>query len=445
MNKNLRVTILLILLCTGWFLPHIVKAQTKKVVTLDEAVELSIAHSRQLKIDSTQLQIATSKIKQSINTQLPQVGINLNYTRISDNITPFKVNFQTGDLILNPQILNQSYNSLQLRQPLFLGGKIKNGTELLKLDLQAIYFDIEKNKSDAAFNITTLWYNLFVVKETKKIIEANIQLLKKQQKDAQNFVDQGIILANDVLKLELAVTNLTSTLSDLNSSLRLLKYNLCLLTGLDTKVEIDIPETLPLMARRNGVLDDYLLTAIKNRPELKSLNIRQTQAALGLKLTRSDYLPNISLGGNANYNQPEQRVFPNKAELTGTWTAGVYFNWNLSSFYTNKQKVNESKLNVIRINQVLDQATEGIQLEVNADYNNYLQAIEKINIATKEVEQATENFRVEQNRFSNNTTTPTEYLTANTLLLQSKINLITATANTELAYKKVLKSTNSKN
>ena len=94
---------------------------------------------------------------------------------------------------------------------------------------------------------------------------------------------------------------------------------------------------------------------------------------------------------------------------------------------------------------MLDEATEGIQLEVNTDYNNYLQASEKINIAAKEVEQATENFRVEQNRFSNNTTTPTEFLTANTLLLQSKINLTTATANSELAYKKVLKSTNSKN
>ena len=131
MNRNFKVTVLLSLLCTSWLLPHILKAQTKKVLTLDEAVELSIAHSRQLKIDSTQLQIATSKIKQSINTQLPQVGINLNYTRISDNITPFKVRFPTGDLVLNPQILNQSYNSLQVRQPIFLGGKIKNGMVLI--------------------------------------------------------------------------------------------------------------------------------------------------------------------------------------------------------------------------------------------------------------------------------------------------------------------------
>jgi outer membrane protein TolC len=92
-----------------------------------------------------------------------------------------------------------------------------------------------------------------------------------------------------------------------------------------------------------------------------------------------------------------------------------------------------------------DLVMEGIQMEVNADYNNYLQLTEKIKIATKEVELATENFRVEQNRFSNNTTTPTEFLTANTQLVQSKINYTTATANAGLAYKKLLKSTNSTN
>ncbi len=428
-----------------FFITNAAFAQLQKMLTLDDAIALSIAHSRQLKIDSTQLQIADSKIRQVENMQLPQVGVNLSYIRISDNITPFKANFPSGEVILNPQILNQSFNSLQIRQPVYVGGKVKSGIELLKQEKQTIYFDIEKNKLDAAYSITTLWYNLFVLKETRKIIEANIQLLTNQQKDAQNFVDQGVILANDVLKIDLATTNLRSSLTDINSNINQLKYNISLLTGLDSKTNIDIPETLPGNPKQNGMLGDYINAALKNRPELKGLNIRQKQSDVGLRLTKTDYLPTVSFGGNVNYNQPEQRLFPNTAQFTGTWNAGVFLNWNLSNLYTNKEKVKESKLNIIKVNQALDQATEGIQIEVNTDYNNYLQATEKINIATKEVELATENFRVEQNRFSNNITTPTEFLTANTQLVQSKINLTAATANAELAYKKLLKSTNSKN
>ena len=428
-----------------FFISTVVEAQQTKLLTLDDAITLSIAHSKQLKIDSTQLQIADSKIQQGINTQLPQVGVNLSYIRISDNITPFKVNFPAGEVTLNPQILNQSFNSLQIRQPIYLGGKVKNGIELLKQDKQAIYFDIEKSKLDATYSITTLYYNLFVLKESKKIIEANIQLLTNQQKDAQNFVTEGVLLANDVLKLDLAITNLQSSLADIYTNINLIKYNLCLLTGLNTNTNIDIADTLPNNTKQNILLDEYITIALKNRPELKGLNIRQKQAYVGLKLSKTDYLPTVSFGGNVNYNQPEQRVFPNIAQITGTWNAGVFLNWNLSSLYTSKEKIKESKLNITKVNQAVDLVTEGIQMEVNADYNNYLQSTEKIKIATKEVELATENFRVEQNRFSNNTTTPTEFLTANTQLVQSKINYTTATANAGLAYKKLLKSTNSTN
>ena len=102
----------------------------------------------------------------------------------------------------------------------------------------------------------------------------------------------------------------------------------------------------------------------------------------------------------------------------------------------------ESNLAFLKLNTVMDQAKEGIRLEVNGDYNNYLQAKRKIQLANKAVEQATENFRVEQNKFRSNTTTATEFLTANTLLIQSQINLTTVTANAELAYQKLIKSIN---
>ena len=154
-------------------------------------------------------------------------------------------------------------------------------------------------------------------------------------------------------------------------------------------MEIDVPETLPVISKQNGQLDNYLSMAINNRPELKGLNIRQAQSALGLKISKSDYLPSLNFGGNANYNRPEQRLFPNKAEFTPTWNAGVYLNWNVSSLYTNKQKIKESKLNINSINQALEKEKENIQIEVNTDYSDYIKAKEKINIATKEVEQAT--------------------------------------------------------
>lgn len=442
MKENFIRKIPLLFLGIGLAFSNIIQAQTPRILTLEDAISLGVAHSKSLALDNYNLQLADSKILQNKNAKLPQIGVNLSYVRVSDNITPFKVNFPTGEVTLNPQILNQSYNSLQIRQLLWAGGKVKYGDELLALDKKAIYFDIQKNQLEIASTMTGLWYNLFTVKQSKKIIQANIELLNNQKKDAENFVKQGIILGNDLLKIELAITNLASNLSDISTTENLLKYNLSTLAGLDSKMEIDIPETLPNTEQENDNLDVYLEKAFKNRAELKGLSIRKEQVNIGQKIAQSNFLPTLSASGSVNYDMPNQRVFPNVASLTGTWNVGVSLNWNLTDLYSNKEKVKESNLSYLKMNTVIEQAREGILLEVNADYNNYLQAKQKIQLANKSVEQATENFRVEQNKFQSNTTTSTDFLNANTLLLQSKINLTTVVANAGLAYRKLLKSIN---
>ena len=144
MKHNLKIPLLIFCLAMSGYS----KAQERKILSLDEAINLGIAHSKQLQTDNIQMKIAESKVVQGVQSQAAQVSLNLSYIRISDNITPFRVNFPTGDVVLNPQILNQSYNSLQVKQLLWAGGKVKNGIQLLEFDKKALLFETEKNRSE---------------------------------------------------------------------------------------------------------------------------------------------------------------------------------------------------------------------------------------------------------------------------------------------------------
>ncbi len=419
-----------------------VTAQSKRILNLEEAVLMGIADSNQLKNDSLNLEISNFKLKQGKNSQLPELMVNVNYTRISDNITPFTVAFPAGNVVLNPQILNQSYNSLQAKQLIWAGGKLKNANKILALDKKIIDFEIQKNTSDISYDVTNLYYNLFAINQSKKIVEANIELLKNQRNDANNLVNQGVLLGNEVLKIELAITNLQSNLSDISNTQLLLKNNLSILTGLDKSIIIEIQDALPKNDSNSLSLEQALEQAFKNRPELKGLLVREEQANLGSKITKANYSPILSAIASLNYDQPNQRVFPNQDNLTSTGYIGVNLNWNLTDLFTNTNKVKESKLQIAKVKTASDQVKEGIEIEINADYNNYLLAKQKIEIAQKAIELATENFRVEQNKFQANNTTATDFLNANTLLIQAKINLTTSISNSELSYKKLLKSIN---
>lgn len=416
--------------------------QEKKIVSLDEAISLGVNHSNQIKLDSLNFKIADAKLSQSKANQLPQVTASASYIRISDNITPFTVAFPTGNVVLNPQILNQSYNAVQARQLIWAGGKLRNANKIAELDKKAIDFDIATSKNDVSYQIASIYYNLYATKQTKKIIEANIELLNNQKTDANNFVKQGIILENEVLKIDLAISNLETNLSDIENTILFFKNNLSILTGLNPNSTIDIPEELPSNGVQELTLDNAVSNALRNRNEIKGLSIREEQATIAKKISNSNYLPTLSGIGSYNYDQPNMRVFPNQETFTGTWFAGVSLNWNITDLFTTKNKIKESKFSIDKVATSINQVKEGIQIEVNADYNNFQLAKQKIEIAKKAVTQATENFRVEQNKFNANNTTATDFLNANALLVNAKINLTTAISNADLAYKKLLKSIN---
>jgi outer membrane protein TolC len=440
MNKKVHYLSFIPLACFTLFTSINSYGQEKKIVSLEEAITLGVNHSNQIKLDSLSFKIADAKLSQSKTNQLPQVSLSASYLRISGNITPFTVAFPTGNVILNPQILNQSYNALQARQLIWAGGKLKNTNKIAELDKRVIDFDIATSKIDVSYQIASIYYNLYATKQTKKILEANIELLTNQKKDANNYVTQGIILENEVLKIDLAISNLETNLSDIENTILFFKNNLSIVTGLNTT--IDIPEERPSNAVQELSLDNAVSDALENRNEIKGLSVREEQATIAMKIINSNYLPTLSGIGSYNYDQPNMRVFPNQETFTGTWYAGVSLNWNLTDLFTNTNKLNESKFLIDKVATSINQVKEGIQIEINADYNNFQLAKQKIEIAKKAVIQATENFRVEQNKFNANNTTATEFLNANALLVNAKINLTTAISNADLAYKKLLKSIN---
>lgn len=422
-------------------LPGISYAQQLRRLPLQEAMILAHKHSNQLSADSLQYRIAQTHVSQASANALPQVNLNSTFQRLSNNITPYSISLPNGSFQLNPQILNQSYNAVQLTQLLYSGGKLTYDKQAFKKEAEAAKSDYEKNVLELDQQVTDLWFNLYNAKASQKIILANIEALSKKRDDLETFRVQGIVLANDVLKIELSITNLRSNLADISSLAGSLNYNLCLTTGIDPATAIEIPDDYLHTLTAIEPLQTYIGSALAKRSELKSFKYRSEAAAYRIKAVRADYFPTINLIGNYNYDKPNQRVIPSVNKFNYSAYVGASLAWRLSSFYTNHTRVSENKLVFAQLNNNIQQTTENIQVEVNINYLEYKKTLDKITLAQTELEQATENFRVEQNKLNAQTTTPTDFLDANTKMLQSQLNLATAKANVELAYRKLIKST----
>ena len=423
-------------------LPVLGFAQETKRMTLQEALSLARKHSSQLHADSIQYKLAENHISQNRTDVLPQIVLNASYRRLSDNITPFSINLSPDvSFTLNPQILNQSYNSVVLTQLLFNGGKTTYTRHALKYEAEAAKTDYEANVLALDQLVTDIWFNLYNATASAKIIMANIEVLTKKRADQDIFRQEGIALANDVLKIDLSITNLRSSLADIASLVGNLNYNLCLKTGIDPATSIEIPDDYLQSLVAIGPLQTYIEAALSKRQEVRSLKFHSDAATYRIKAMRADYFPTINLNGSYSYDNPNQRVIPSEDKFIYSAYVGASLTWKISSFYTNPVRMKETRMSALQVDHRFDQQLENIKIEVNANYLEYKKTLDKMSLVQTEIQQATENFNVEQNKLDAQTTTPTDFLDANFKLLEAQLNLTTAKANAELAYRKLIKST----
>ena len=439
MYKLIKYTFLLTLLTAH---SAMMKAQTVRNLSLDEAIELGIQNSKQLAMANGKVAVMQARVAQIKNMLIPSVNASVNYTRISDNVEPFKVQFSPAaqPVSLNPQILDQSYNRLGVQTGLFTGFRAINTLKSTQYLEQAAQLDAEKDKADIRLNIINAYYNYFKLIASKQILEENLQRFDHRLTDTKLFLNQGIALQNDVLKLELHKANLQQNIADVQGAIDIATFNLALMLGLATDTKINLNESLNKTSRTIAQTNELIIEALQNRYEIKANQYRQQASKKAIEISKSYYYPVINVGANYDYNLPNQRVFPQENAFKGTWFAGITASYNLVNLYSAKDLVREQNVNYQQTISLNAMSEDVVKMDVNANASAYHTALQKITLANKSIDQATENQRIMQTRYTNQIATLTDLLEADALYSQAQLNLINANADAEIAYAKLQKS-----
>ena len=182
------------------------------------------------------------------------------------------------------------------------------------------------------------------------------------------------------------------------------------------------------------------LAATETRPDLTAADLRRQATAKNIDIAKGVMYPTVSVGGNAYYNNPNQRVFPPENAFKGTWDFGVQLSYSLTAVYASKAQIQEAQANLSIANAQRQQLSDAAKMEVNANYYAYQSALEKIKVMEKTIVQTTENQRVTKNRYAAQVALIGELLEADSMVLQAKLNLEAAKTEAEAAYYKLLKS-----
>ncbi len=408
-----------------------------RTLTLDEAIKLGLQNSKTLKYSQSKIDQAVSQYNQAKDRALPTGSVSYMYSRAQ--IPANTLAFGPSSFSL-PKSANANLGIASIAEPIYAGGKFKYARESTDLLVKIARLDVDNDKDQVTSGIINAYYDLYKVVQSKKVVDQNLTTIDQQIKQSQRFFEQGIVTKNDVLRFQLQRSNIEINGVDLESNRKIINYNLDVLLGLPetTQIVVDQVNTTdhPVLP-----LTNYLDTAFANRQEIKQLDLRTRVAETNIKTTRADRLPTLAATAGAYYLDISLNPLPTKNNYITPLTAGLALSWNFGSLWSNKNREAESRIE--RDQTIINKGivTDNLKNEVNQNYQNYVTALNKVNLLQTAIAQATENNKLQESRYRSNISSATDRADAQTLLYEAQTNLELAKADAGLAYYNLLKST----
>jgi outer membrane protein len=419
-------------------------AQQKRTLTLDESLKIGLENSKTLHSSKLKIISADAQLSQANAAGLPSLSIGASYTRLS-SVEPYNITVPgIGSFTVSPSILDNYTAKVSLLQPLFTGFKISSSSDIAKNNALAVKQDYSKDEQDVIYNIKNAYWGLFLAGKLKDAIDENVQQMKAHLSDIQNFFKQGLATKNEVLKVEVQLSEAQLSQIDARNSVKIAMVNFDNVINIPLSTEIEVQKDAQIENENIEDIDQLIAKAMKNRPDLKSLQYKLNASKNGITLAQSGWFPQLVLAGEYDYEKPNSRILPVENKFNGTWDINLGLTYSLWDWGTTKAQTTQAEAQYEETKDSYSTLKDAVTLDVTQNYYNLVKAKEKVMVTEQTVSQAEENYRVTDDKFKQGLTLNSELLDAEVALVQAKTNNAQSIVDYELAKAQIEKATGGK-
>jgi outer membrane protein len=410
----------------------------KKSLTVEESVDIGLENSKALHASRMKSESTEARAREVSASLYPSLKVQASYQRLS-SVTEFKIPFP-GIPTIFPYIADNYVARATLLQPLFTGWKLQGAADNASHQADASKNDVAKDKGDLIFNIKSAYWNFYRAGEIKRLADENVAQMSAHLEDAEHLVKQGLLTANDLLKVKVQLANSRILQSDATNNVQLALIVFNSTVGLPLQTDIEITSRLTPASKEFGELAAILTSAFLQRPEVLAMESRVKASDAAIVSAAGGWFPQVFLTGNYYYSRPNQRIVPLQDKFNDTWDVGVSIQFDLWNNLSTLHQTSQARSQYEQNKDLLATLKDGVTLDVTQNYLNYQQSKERIRLSELAVQQSNESYRMSSEKFKAGLTTSSELLDAEVALLQSKLQLTQALVDHELAEARLTRS-----
>jgi len=405
--------------------------------TIEQAITQAKSRNKWVQMALAEQQASVEDLKDIHNNGLPNINVNGSYQRFSE-LTLYTEGLGKASSGPRKPTPNSAALGTEASFNLYNGGKQKAAQNESRSRLEIA----EVNSHDQAAGIglqTALNYlEQLRIAELRRFITDQLKRAEVRLGNINALYRNQKVTRSDVLRAEVARANVSLALDQNKNDFAIGNQLLSLLLDLPDTASIEL-----LDSAKTAAIDMVSLRITLENMVKSSYTLQRSSKGIELQQARikgllSGNRPGVSLYGGYGLNYPNYLFFPPVDQAYSIGFLGIKAQYNISSLYQNKHKVAAGKVRLKELEIQHEGYEDHVRTELKAYFIRYDEAISRIAVNEKSVEQARVNYEIVNKKYLNQLSLLTDLLDADNLYQESRFNLVKAQTDAAGIYYRIL-------
>lgn len=400
---------------------------------LQQAVEIGLKNNKNIQISHLKQEMSVTKEKDLKMEKLPDIEFHTSYNQVTNL-------FQHQNGVFNKatkyDVINGMYDfTLSASIPVYMGGKIKNTEKKAAIDTEISALKTHLDERQLKMTIITVFLQIHHLKEQQSLINDKMKEDSVNIKQVKALKANGVVTVNEVLRTSLQLSNHKMSWTELDNDIQIAEHKLKTILSLPENQEMHV-NTEDLISDNAAIpyVDELTETALNKNESVEITHKNLSLKELDQKITKANYLPKITAGGEYFLKYPNMMFFPPEPYAYRLGMVGVNLTYPIENLYKNKYRMQEARENIDLAKLQIEENEENVRHNVYEAYKKFEETDQKVKIAEEAIKQAKENYRIVRTKYANKLSLITELIDADNAYLEAESNLISVKINRQLKY-----------
>ena len=391
-------------------------------LNLPKTVQMALDYNRDIKNSQYALKKAEYAINQAQAGKKPTVDYTFGAqrSRATDAATYSRAASLMGSA---NSISNAFSNGISVNIPLYTGGLVEGQIDVAKLGKTNAQEEILRVEQATKYSAIEGYYGLLAYQELQGVYHEAVDNLQGHLDNVQAQYNVGTKAKVDVLSSDVSLANAKTTAITADNNVAIAESNLNNILGLPLETKLNLADHQLPFDTYNISLQEAMDYAMKYRPEVLQAAIAVQEAERSIDIADAGNKPTVAITGG---NDWADNTFPVIDANKRSWKVAAGVTYNFYDGGATKAKVNQAKQDLLVARETEQKTRESVQLQVKQAYLNIRSAAQKVEETQTVVDQARENYRIQNIRYQAGVGINLDVLDAQLSLNQAQVNHIQA-------------------